>query len=141
LCHDSRLTLQAKPDQAYQGFYDLGEAIRPFLIRYYIVCILLDTSLPEMIDIEQAAASIYQKVFETLNRVPVETTSSVPFGQFLKILKHRDWVDPGGPLPRQDTLALQQALAGLLSPDIITAVTSCLNTLLHKNIESTTSTL
>ena len=94
-----------------------------------------------MIDIEQAAASIYQKVFETLNRVPVETTSSVPFGQFLKILKHRDWVDPGGPLPRQDTLALQQALAGLLSPDIITAVTSCLNTLLHKNIESTTSTL
>ena len=140
-CHDSRLTVQLKPAQAYLGLYDLGEAIRPFLIRYYIVCILLETNLPEMRDIEQAAVSIYQKVFETLNMVPVETTSSAPFSQFLKILKHRDWLDPEDPLPGEDTLALQQVLAGLLSPDIITAVTSCLNTLLHKNIESTTSPL
>ena len=140
-CDDSRLTVQAKPAQAYLGLYDLGEAIRPFLIRYYIACILLNTSLPEIRDIEQEAVSIYQKVFETLNMVPVETTSSAPFSQFLKILKHRDWLDPEGSLPRQDTLALQQVLASLLSPDIITAVTSCLNTLLHKNIKSTTSTL
>jgi glycerol-3-phosphate O-acyltransferase len=140
-CDGSRLTVQPEPSQAYLGLYDLGEAVRPFLIRYYIVCTILANNQPDITDIEQAALSIYQKVFETLNMAPVETTHILPFSQFLEKLRHDYSLDSQDPDPGEDVLALQQVLAGLLPPNIIAAVTSCLDALLHKNIESATSTL
>lgn len=137
----NQLNLRQQPIQAYLGLYDLGDAVSPFLIRYYIVCYLLDFNLPSRVEIENAALSIYQQVFETLNNVPAETMNIAPFSAFLKELVEQGWLDSEQSTDGREVYNLQQFLASLLAPDILATVASCSNTLLHKNIESTASPL
>jgi len=137
----NQLTVGQQPVDVYLGFSDLADAVSPFLIRYYIVCYLLESKLTSGVSTANAALSIYQTVFETLNNVPMDTINIVPFSTFLKQLVQQDWLDSKHSTPGPKVRLLQQSLANILSPDIIATVASCSNTLLHKNIESTTSPL
>ena len=137
----NQLNVQQHPIETYLGLYDLGDAVSPFLIRYYIVCYLLESNLPSQVEIENTALSIYQQVFETLNSVPAETITTTPFNGFLKELVEQGWLDSGHSTDSAEVHNLQKFLASLLSADVIATVASCSNTLLHKNIESTASSL
>ena len=136
-----QLNLRQQPVEAYLGLHDLGDAVSPFLIRYYIVCYLLESNLPNRAELEYTALSIYQQVFETLNSVPVETINIIPFSGFLKQLVEQGWLGSEDSTGSRAVRSLQQFLGSILSPDIIATVASCSNTLLHKNIESTASPL